>query len=185
VALFKRRKGVGEGGIAGTAVITACERESESAGIGQGEIVRLADTGIVGKYKWDLTLDVTLDDGRDPYPVAGTFKVPAKLESWISEGRSVPLRADPNDPQRVELDWDRFDTSGPSEEEAQAQDEERRATVREAMPTANRNQMVEGWLMAVKAGGMTRTQFDESLASAVDAGMLTAEEADDARRSVE
>jgi hypothetical protein len=183
MALFKRNKGLGDAGIPGTAVIRSCARESESAGVGQGETVRLADTGIIGKHKWDLALEVTLDDGRPPYPVAGTFKVPSKLMHWISEGRSVPLRADPKDPERIELDWDRFDTSGPSEQEARAQDEERRAKVQEAMPAANRNRMVEGWLMAVKAGGMTRAQFDESLADAVEAGMLTAEEADDARRS--
>jgi hypothetical protein len=181
MALFKK-KGL-EGGIAGTAVIKSCKRESESAGIGQGEVVRLADTGIIGKHKWDLTLEVTLEDGRDPYPVDGTFKIPSKLMHWISEGRTVPLQADPADPQRVELDWDGFDTSGPSEEETQAQDEKRRTKVQEAMPDANRNVMVEGWLMAVKAGGMTREQLDESLADAVESGMLTAEQADDARRS--
>jgi hypothetical protein len=183
VALFKRRKGLGGDGIAGTGVIRSCERETESAGIGQGEVVRLADTGIIGKHKWDLTLEVTLEDGRDPYSVTGTYKVPSKLLHWISEGRSVPLRADPEDPHRVELDWDRFDTSGPSEREAGAAADERRAETHEAMPAGNRNLMVEGWLMAFKAGGMTRAQLDESLAGAVEAGMLTSEEADAARRS--
>jgi hypothetical protein len=53
-----------------------------------------------------LELDVTVP-GRDPYPVkTGEFLNPASAGS-VSPGRKLHLKVDPQDPDRVAVDWER------------------------------------------------------------------------------
>ena len=63
-----------------------------------------------------LELEVTLP-GEDPYRVSGSFKVPAKAERTgltrgsLSRGLDLPVRVDPANRERVEIDWERFAAS--------------------------------------------------------------------------
>lgn len=109
MGLFDRRKkDLTETGIAGKAVIRAEKR----VGIyNDRENLSVTDFGM-GSYKFRFELEVTLDDGRPPYTVTGKFKVPAKVGGETGPGVTFPVCADPDDPTRIEIDWDRFIAAG-------------------------------------------------------------------------
>jgi hypothetical protein len=109
VGLFDRKKkDLTETGLAGMAVI----RSEERAGIyNDTENLSVTDFGM-GTYKFRFELEVTLDDGRPPYTVNGKFKVPAKVGGETGPGVTFPIYADPDDPARIEINWDRFIAEG-------------------------------------------------------------------------
>jgi hypothetical protein len=181
VGLFDRKKkNLVSTGLPGTAVIRA-ERRAELA---QGDdTTYLADYGI-GKYKYHFELEVTLDDGRPPYPVSGKFRVPAKAGGEPAPGVTLPVHADPDDPTRIEIDWDRFIAGGGATEHREDRSREHQAAVHQTLPDATRAMMVDGWIAATKAGAMSTADFEQTVANAVQGGMLTPAEAEAARSAV-
>jgi hypothetical protein len=109
MALFgRKKKDLTETGLTGTAVV----RSEERAGIyNDTENVSFTDFGM-GTFKFRFELEVTLDDGRPPYTVNGKFKVPAKVGGETGPGVTFPIYADPDDPTRIEINWDRFIAEG-------------------------------------------------------------------------
>jgi hypothetical protein len=52
-----------------------------------------------------LTLLVELP-GREPYTVVTKVQVPVTKASWVFAGSTVEVLVDPNDPERVAVDWE-------------------------------------------------------------------------------
>ena len=124
----RRRKDLTDGGLTGSAVIRSLESADfwDEHARDPDDGVRLTDLG-VGRYAFRLELEVQLDDGRAPYTVTDKFKVPIKVGYGAREGATVPVWADPDDPSRLEINWDRFlaegkpgGTRAPTAEEAKA-----------------------------------------------------------------
>ena len=176
----KQKKDLTFEGIPGTAIVRG---EEDASFFNSDESFALTDIGI-GSYKVRYTLDVTLADGRPPYTVTAKVKVPAKHGGATARGMKVPVYVDPDDPNRLEINWEQFEaTGGDAEYQAEASEAQRTA-VHAAMPEQNRNMMVTGWVSAAKSGALSAADFDQALKDAVQAGMLTAEEADGVRKSV-
>jgi hypothetical protein len=138
-----------------------------------------ADLGI-GNVKRGMHLDVTLDDGRPTYRIEGKQKLPAKHSANLAEGMKIPLYADPNDPQTVDLNWEAFEASGEVDKFFPRDAEHATGMVHDAMD-GSRQMMIDGWLKAVEVGGMSAAAFEEAIAGAVTSGMLTEEEGAAAR----
>jgi len=171
-------------GIGGTAVIRAATRDERIHNMDStSDDPTLADLGI-GTRKYRLELDVRLDDGRPLYAASGRFKIPLDAGE-LDTGMSFPVRADPDEPSNVELDWDAWRASPEQAEIRDGFDDEERAQVHDAMPDESRRMMVDGWVKAVELGAMTRDQLDEALGGQVTAGVLTEEEAAAARAAVD
>ena len=84
----------------------------------------------------------------------------------------VPVYADPDRPDRIEVDWDQFVADGGVEAFWKAHEEQREAKVREAVAVADADAAAE-LDAAVAEGTMTRVEADEhkritALASAGD-----------------
>jgi hypothetical protein len=142
----------------------------------------------IGNAQHDFTLEVRVD-GREPYELQGLFRIPAKLVGSVGPGTVVPVKVHPSDPNKVAIDWKAWDASAPREHVEGAPDEVELGeavvtTVHDAMPAASRNMMLDGWLTATRSGAMSREDFDQALADSVSAGMLTAQEADAARKQL-
>ena len=185
MGLFRRRgKDLETEGIPGTARVVALEviqhwGDDDSADDPGGPF---ADLGI-GNIPYRMEIEVTLDDGRPPYTVRGKFKVPAKHD-LADVGRLVPMRADPDDPNRVWLDWKTLDVVGGDP----VLDAARRATQPEGLyenfPDASRKAMVDGWVSAARQGAMSRDAFDQAIEGAVSGGILTPADAEAARAAL-
>jgi hypothetical protein len=184
VGLFRRRKDLGVDGIPGTARVMALELiqhwgdddDRDDAG-------PLAELGI-GNVPYRMTLEVTLEDGRAPYTVTGKFKVPARHD-LAYEGVTVPLRADPNDPTHIELDWKTLDEVGGDPMLDAARRASTPAGIYESFAVDSRTAMVDGWVAAAQVGNMTRTQFDQAIDGAVAGGLLRPEDAEKARAALD
>jgi hypothetical protein len=150
----------------------------------------------LGKSKYTLELEVTLS-GREPYRVKGTFKVPAKAErtgltrTSLSRGLQLPVRVDPSDPERVEIDWDRF-ALDPGRKQAlgdarvSRQNEVLKAQIErkpkmQAKMWAQNKQAAAAWVEAVKAGNMSSEELETSLRQEVDSGRMDPADAEAAR----
>jgi hypothetical protein len=62
-----------------------------------------------------MTLEVTPPDGGDPYEWTGEVlmkvSVAKRLDpNFVLEGQALPVKVDPEDPQRVAVDWDSVPT---------------------------------------------------------------------------
>lgn len=181
MGLFRRKKkDLTLTGLPGTAVIRSEERAEI---FNDDESTSLTDFGL-GSYKFRFEMEVTLDDGRPAYTVTGKFKVPAKIGGETGPGVSLPIYADPDDPTRVEINWDRFSATGGATKFREGQRDQQRTVVHQNLPDAQRTSMVNSWVASTRGGAMSPADLDAALANAVDAGMLTAEEADAARKSV-
>ena len=131
MGLFRgKKKDLSDAGVPGTAVI----QSEENLDSGGDDPIRLADLGM-GSFKFRLDLEVTVE-GRAPYQVSGKFKVPAKLGSEAGPGVELPVFVDPDDPQRVEVDWDRFAAEGGKQKFADAYQRKREAKTREVVEAA-------------------------------------------------
>jgi len=140
--------------------------------------IHLAEVGL-GHVVNRLTLEIALNDGRDPYRVTDEFKVPTKLDSHVVLDTPLPVFADPDDPTIVEVNWDAFEAAGgnPPPDAAAT-----KARMHDEFPDASRDAMIDGWITAVQMGAMTRAQFDDAIQGATTGGLLDADEADAARR---
>jgi hypothetical protein len=182
MGLFDRGKKKSEGaGLPGTAVIRSWRRTDIAAG--ETTTSSMVEYGIAkGTFAFDL--EVTLDDGRPTYTVTRRFKVPRKLGQKPALDVPLPISADPDNPTRIEIDWDQFIAGGGADEFRAAHRNREQAAVHGKVPSANRTAMVDAWISAAKRGAMTAEQFDETLANPARSGMITAEEAEEAKRAV-
>jgi hypothetical protein len=126
MGLFNRsKKDLATEGIPGTAVIVTEDHF-------EGEAFGLTDVGL-GSYKFKFELEVTLTDGRPPYTVAGKFKVPAAVGGQSGPGVALPIAADPDNPKRIEIDWDQFLADGGAAKFEEAFAKKREARTREVV----------------------------------------------------
>ncbi len=116
-------------GIAGTATIRSATRDERIHHVDESDDPTLAGLGI-GTRKYRLELDVQLDDQRPVYQASGRFKVPLDAGE-LDTGQQLPVRADPDDPANVELDWDAWRASP---EQAELLDGFDAEEVHDAMP---------------------------------------------------
>ena len=158
-------------GIGGTATIRRAERDERIHKVDESDDPILADLGI-GTRKYRLELDVQLDDHRPVYTASGRFKIPLDVGE-LDAGMQLPVRADPDEPSTLELDWGAWRASPEQAEIRDGFDAEERAQVHDGMPDATRQQMIDGWVKAVELGAMSRVDFDEAMRGSVESGMLT------------
>ena len=170
-------------GIAGTATVRTATRDERIHKVDESDDPILADIGI-GTRKYRLELDVQLDDQRPVYQASGRFKIPLDVGE-VDTGMTIPVRADPDDPANLELDWDAWRASPEQTELRDGFDAEERETVHDAMPDGSRKMMIDGWVKAFELGKMSRDDFDEAIRGSVESGMLTEAEAAAATAAVE
>jgi hypothetical protein len=170
-------------GIAGTATIRRATRDERIHNVDASDDPVLADLGI-GTRKYRLELDVQLDDDRSVYQASGRFKIPLDVGE-LDTGMTFPVRADPDEPSDLELDWDAWRASPEQTELRVGFDAEEQAVVHEGFGVANRSMMVDGWVKAFEIGNLSRERFDEAIHGAVESGMLTATEAAAASARIE
>jgi hypothetical protein len=180
MGLFGRKKKDLTGvGIPGTAVV---DGQEDASFWDDEESFKFTDVGL-GHYKYKLSLDVTLDDGRPTYRVVDKFKIPAQYGGWTGRGVKVPVLVDPEDPNHLEINWASWEAEGGPQQSPQAA-AARQAAVHQATPDENRNMMLNAWVTARKGGALSEVEFEQALTDAVSSGMLTAAEAESARRSI-
>jgi hypothetical protein len=134
----------------------------------------------VGNAQHDFKIEIRVP-GREPYELQGLFRIPVKLIDFVGPGTVVPVKVHPSDPKRAVFDWEHFEPSTATGAYEAPSRESIRGQVHDAMPDATRTMMLDGWVQATKAGGLSRSDFDQTLADAVESGMVTQEEADAAR----
>jgi hypothetical protein len=172
------KKNVRDDGLAGTAVLRATPawplRHSDDDQDPRND-------PLVRSWPLELNLEVRID-GRDPYSVLQEFKVPKK---WFEIGKGVelPVRVDPEQPDRIVIDWKAFGAAGGKQvvEERGAQNQ-RDATFKAVsqntvLREAAQKTFVE-YLGEVEAGRMTVQDFNGYVDEHVTQGMLTPEEGD-------
>jgi hypothetical protein len=102
----------------------------------------IPDTGDGGGAPWDnlnAELEVSIG-GREPYSLKGIFNGDKKLAPFVAPGATLPVRADPDNPNKVAIDWDEWRsaggaTDGDHEDVARANREAYEATGAEAVTT--------------------------------------------------
>jgi len=154
----RKKKDLVDEGITGTATVRAATRDERIHKVDESDDPILTSFGI-GTRKYRLDLEVQLDDGRAPYAVSGRFKIPVDVGE-LDVGDRLPLRADPDDPQTIELDWDAWAASPEQQELRDGFDVEERAEVHQMFGDPNRSMMVDGWVKAYEIGNLSREQFD-------------------------
>ena len=201
MALFGRRRGP-EGGVEGTALI----QESEALGNvreGPSNLLDLA-TANMGTRNYRMKLEVSVP-GREPFEVEGRFKVPRRAESTgmlasgqgvtLKPGLELPVRVDPGGGDSVEIDWGKFrSTPGRKEEQQAAHEAGRKVRIREQLEKnpelaeqmrAQNRAAAQAWAGAVRAGNMTREEFEETVQLEVDTGRMDPADAEAARSSLD
>lgn len=179
----RKKKDLVYEGMTGTATIRAATRDERIHDAEGSDDPVLADLGI-GTRKYRLELEVQLDDDRPAYQTSGRFKIPLDVGE-LDAGMSFPVRADPDDPSHLELDWDAWRASPEQQELRDGFDDEERAVVHEQYPDESRTMMVDGWVKAFEIGNLSGEQFDEAITGAVQSGVLTDAEAQDATARIE
>lgn len=206
MGLFDRgRKQVLEGGIEGSALIRESNPYGEpGARSNSGETIFDLELNRFGNRNYRFALEVRIPD-RDPYEVEGDFKVPRKAENTgflaadvgnaLKPGLELPVRVDPNDRESIEVDWDRY-LSSPGRKQAQRaatqsdtnrkvrEEMEKKPKLLEKMRAQNRNTL-QVWAGAVKAGNMSREQFEESVRLEVETGRMDLADAEAARETLD
>jgi hypothetical protein len=157
----------------------------------------------IGRHTFRLQVRLP---GHDPYEVDGRFKVPPEVQfgkrrsmvlrpfakrHQIPAGLVLPVDVDPAKPEDVAIDWDAFLAAGGNDEMRRLNSaaavvendrlyaEQRQQMANSAKPT------IHAWAASVRAGGMTRKQFDESVARYVQLGYLEAADAEEISRSLD
>jgi hypothetical protein len=120
--------------------------------------------------KYELDLEVSVE-GRDPYPVTDTFKVPNRYFD-ITPGVSLPVRVEADKPEQLLVDWDAFDAAGGQEIVEKAADQWRRG-----QPKRQKEAEAAAQAQAV-------AQVTEQLDASVAKGRMTAEQAESQKRSM-
>ena len=157
-----------------------------------------------GTNKYDFTLQVTVP-GAEPYLVADRFRVPKKAENLgffnvgnkIPAGVEVPVRVDPRDAPRIEIEWERWlDLARPQGRVSRAGEASADAS-RRCAPTstrtrscrrrmrANNKSAARAWVEAVRLGHLTREQFEHQLTIEVDHGRMDPADAEAARAALD
>lgn len=167
----RRKKDLTESGVPGTAVVKDVGDEQHPHT--DKDDFHISELGL-GNVLYPMELEVTVD-GKAPYTVKDTFKVPAKITNW-DVGTRIPVYVDPADPTKIDLNWDQFVASG-----ANKAPEWTPERAHAGMPDASRQMMVSGWVAAANGGQMSRKDFDKAIDGAVEGGMLTAAEGDAAK----
>jgi len=173
MGLFKRSKDLERQGLRGTAVVQSRRWDSTA---GDDELI---DTLLIRSASHKIDLEVHVD-GRAPYRVQGTFKVPRKF--WkIARGVELPVLVDPERAERIMIDWDGFEAAGGKQIVEDLGDQYRRDAVRDVLSQdpvqrESARTTVETWLGEVRAGRMSREDFGGYVDENVDSGLLTAEE---------
>ena len=197
--------GILEHGIAGTAVIRQSQKiedgTDEHGRRGQFMLNDMRDAGLWGKHRYDLTLEIQIPETA-PYEVSGRFKTPAKAgrtglvsHRGLQPGLQLPVKVDPNDPQQIAIDWDAFlaspDRKAAVKEAAQGESVNANKRMLEANPElaqqlrANNAVAVVGWARAVKAGKMSREEFDKTVDLEVRVGRMDPADAEAARATLD
>lgn len=180
----------------GTAVIVASNRDP---GVDAGDHETFRDDGLLNQLfvqatgmPYEFTLEVTLP-GRDPYTVGGIrTRVPAKAEKYgLFEEHPIPLTLEvpvvvvADHPDRIAIDWktflahpDRVARLKAARQRALAIAAQRHAEqLAEAdpasAPSPSARNPAMAWADSVRAGGMTRQQFDESCTRLLALGQLS------------
>lgn len=201
--MWRRGDAGGDDRVEGTAVLRASDPGSPGDA-DSGNLRGPLDFGfnVVGKRAYQLVLEVRLP-GREPYEVSGRFKVPRKAENAsffnravaLQAGIELPVRVASGDPQDVEVDWERF-IDDPGRKQALVRGRQHRQDellrqqaaadpVKQAKQFAAGKQRAASWAAAVRAGGLTREQFEETVAGEVRAGRMDPADADAARASID
>jgi hypothetical protein len=207
MGLFDRSsKKILERGIAGTAVIRE-SRKIEDDGTDEhgqrGEFLLndMRDAGLWGKHRYVFTLEIQVPE-TEPYEVSGEFKTPAKAgrtgvlsHRGLEPGLQLPVTVDRADPQRIAIDWDAFlaspDRKAAVKEAVQGESANANKRMLEANPDlaqqlrANNATAVVGWANAVKAGKMSREDFDKTVNREVKVGRMDPADAEAARASLD
>jgi hypothetical protein len=168
MGLFNRDKDLERGGLRATAVVQSRRWASTT----DEHLLQRSAPHVIN-------LEVHVD-GREPYRVERKFDVPKKF--WkIARGVELPLLVDPERPERVIIDWDAFEAAGGRQIVKDLGDQYRRdatqnANLQNAVLRENTKTAVEGFLVAVKSGGMSRQEFEGYVDEYVSKGELTAED---------
>ena len=151
-----------------------------------------------GSIRYRLGLEVRLP-GRDPYEADGEWRVPNRAlgaaggGGVLAEGIELPVTVAGGG--EITVDWDAY-RADPGRKEAQreAQQSRRNRRVSEelgrnpAMQARIRSQgamRLQAWTGAVRAGAMSREDFERTVRLEVETGRMDAAEADAARRSLD
>ena len=199
MALFGRR--APGSGIEGTAVIVDSRREGEPFQHGEPWPWEIG-LNRHGRRRYWFVLEVRIP-GRDPYQVTGEFKVPRRVENvsffnvanQLGPGLELPVRVDESDSAVLAIDWERFE-SAPGRKQAvrAAAETARRGAMRRQLESkpelaqkmrANNRQAVEAWVSAVRAGHVSREQFERTVDLEVEAGRMDPADAEAGRRALE
>lgn len=188
-------------GIEGTAKIVDLETHHRTGKARDGDSWWWEDAyDAVAATRYALELEVTVP-GREPYTVKGEFRAPAKAErtgltrASLSRGLELPVRVDPADPDRVEVDWDRFAASpGRKEALGDARVSRQNEVIKkqlEAKPEqqaklwAQNKGTAMAWAAAVKGGNMSREEFEQTVQQEVDSGRMDPADADAGRAALD
>ena len=159
------------------------------------------EPNVLGTRAYRLTLEVRVP-GREPYDVSGRFDVPKKAENLsffdtanpLKPGIELPVRVDPNDPETVAVEWERFLASpdrksqlraakGAAQRSAVAKQVAKNPKMQAKM-WANNRMAVQVWAGAVSAGQMSREDFEKNVNLEVDSGRMDPADAQAARQSL-
>lgn len=188
----------------GEAVVLASERPEPGSDEGrtpsqEGDVTQYG----VGRHR--LKLEVRLP-GLEPYEVEGKFKVPKEVQfgkrapfllrplmkrSPIPVGITLPVSADPANPDDVTIDWDGFLASGGRDEMKKGNEAVGREKLKQTYPeqTARMREValadIPRLIAGVKGGSIKRKDAEQSLDSYAHSGFLEPEEADAARAELD
>ena len=198
MGLLDRLRGSSGGGITGSALVKKSEALGNLAD-SDATVMDLA-TDHFGSRRYVLMLEVRLP-GREPYDVEGKFKVPNRALGAVgaggilAEGIELPVRVSETEPNAVDIDWDAY-RSAPGRKQQQKAAQESRAHVKmreqlernpklaEKLRAGNR-QAVQGWAEAVRAGNMSREEFESTVELEVATGRMDPADAEGARATLD
>ena len=198
----RRRLAALADGPEGTAVIRASEPVGEMMARTGPETLLDLEPNVMGTRAYWFTLEVRIP-GREPYEVSGEFHVPKKAENLsffdvansLKPGIELPVRVDLNDSAKVAVDWDQFLASpGRKQSVKAAKEAGQRANVAaqvaknpklQAKMWANNRMAVQGWLGAVRAGQLSRDDFERTVTGEVESGRMDPADAEAARQTLD
>ena len=202
MGLFDRGKPTFKGGIEGTAVILESEAHPGTYSTASDSFTMFVDFNRRGTRPYRFKLEVRVPD-RDPYEIEGVFKVPRKTEntgllesaSALQAGIELPVRINPDDGDEVAIDWDAYmatpgrkdahRAAGASRQHQLMREQLERNPKQMAKLQAQNRGVVQAWAGAVKAGNLSREDFEASVKMEVDSGRMDPADADAARRSLD
>jgi hypothetical protein len=183
-------------------VLESSRPEPRSRQDDTGGDVDVADFGV---DRHSFRLEVRLP-GHDAYEVDGRFKVPPEVQFGrkrsmllrplvkryrVPVGITLPVDVDPASPDDITIDWDAFLAAGGHDEmkrlnaATSVEETRQRYPEQHAQMSASAKPTAESWAASVRAGAMSRDQFEESVARYVQLGFLQAEDAEAIRQSLD